>query len=295
MDTPRRWALFITMVFIVIPVASIFGEASSREEAKRLQEESQELWSKDHEKAIRMLDRAIELDPTSAEAYTRRAYGHWRIDDAQSIRDFTEAIRLTNERDSQLFFSRGDAYFRLGHYQLAVADFSRSLLLTPGDYSIYQSRAAAYHMLGLYELVISDYSRAMELGRHHRDKGYDRYEPWNDFFGRASAFEQLHQYDKALEDFTEALRTSLSPEITAMVYGARGRVFTLIPDYDQAIADLSESIGLVRTHSLKESLFPLASSYYFRGIAHKRKGLADKAVADFVEACRFGIVKACTE
>ena len=81
-------------------------------------------------------------------------------------------------------------------------------------------------------------------------------------------------YDKAIADFTEAIR--LDPKY-AQAYYHRGVVYGKKGDYDKAIADFTEAIRLDPKS---------AEAYRNRGVAYGKKGDYDKAIADCTEAIR---------
>ena len=61
------------------------------------------------------------------------------------------------------------------------------------------------------------------------------------FNSRGNAYHRRGDYDRAIADYTEAIR--LDPKY-AIVYGNRGNSYRLKGDYDRAIADLTEAIRL---------------------------------------------------
>ncbi|MDR1902698.1 MAG: tetratricopeptide repeat protein [Treponema sp.] len=79
-------------------------------------------------------------------------------------------------------------------------------------------------------------------------------------------------YDRAIVYFSEAIRNKME---SAEVYNYRGEAHLLKDDYDKAIADFTEAIGLGHTNA-----------YTTRGTAYLRKGNYDRAIADFTEAIR---------
>lgn len=91
---------------------------------------------------------------------------------------------------------------------------------------------------------------------------------------RGHAWGVTGNYDKAIADFTEAIR--LIPEYTD-AYVGRGLTWGNKKQYDKAIADFSKAIGLNPRN---------AAAFYGRGVAYSKKGDYDKAIADFTETVR---------
>jgi tetratricopeptide (TPR) repeat protein len=94
------------------------------------------------------------------------------------------------------------------------------------------------------------------------------------FNDRAVAFARKGQYDRAIQDYDEAIR--LAPQ-TADLLGNRGWSYIQKGDYDRALADLNEAIRLNPR---------VAMAFDKRGRAYFRKGEYDRAIADFDEAIR---------
>jgi lipoprotein NlpI len=85
---------------------------------------------------------------------------------------------------------------------------------------------------------------------------------------RGRAYAAKKDYDRAIVDFTKAIR--IAPELAGS-YNDRGFVYNLEGAYDRGIADYTEDIRL----------FPKSAyDYYERGVAHLYAGAPSKALAD---------------
>jgi len=102
--------------------------------------------------------------------------------------------------------------------------------------------------------------------------------PWRDaglawaYVNRAKAYGDKGDYDPAIADATEAI--GLDPRV-ALAYVNRGKAYLDKGDYDPAIADATEAIRLDPKSS---------SGYFYRAAANVYAGSLPKAVADFNEA-----------
>ena len=94
------------------------------------------------------------------------------------------------------------------------------------------------------------------------------------FVSRGTAYYQKGAFNRAISDFTEAIR--LDPK-NAIAFGIRGRAYSKKRDVDEAIADYTEAIRL----NPKDD-----SAFYFRGEAYRQKADYDRAIADYTEAIR---------
>jgi len=97
-----------------------------------------------------------------------------------------------------------------------------------------------------------------------------------DAYKRGVAYYRKREHDKAIADFTEAIR--LSPK-HAKAYRNRGIHYYLTGEHDKAIAEWTEAIQLNPKY---------ADAYFNRGNAYADKGERAKAEADFAKAKELG-------
>ena len=84
-----------------------------------------------------------------------------RFDDA--IAEYTKAIELDPSL-AEAYGNRGNAYRALGEVQRAIADYAEAIRLNPQDAGAYASRALAYTALGKDRSAERDIDKAVELG-----------------------------------------------------------------------------------------------------------------------------------
>jgi len=96
----------------------------------------------------------------------------------------------------------------------------------------------------------------------------------NSYVNRGAAWQHKKEYDKAIADYTEAIR--LDPTY-APVYVKRGNAWLDKKNFDKAIADYNEAIRLIPT---------FAPAYRNRGDTWQSKKNYDKAIADYNEVIR---------
>ena len=96
------------------------------------------------------------------------------------------------------------------------------------------------------------------------------------FDNRGVAYRLKGDYDRALQDYEQAIR--LNPN-AANPYNNRGIIYRIKGDYDRAIADYDEAIWL------KSGDYPAA--FYNRALAYTDKGDYDHALTDFDVVMRF--------
>ena len=117
-----------------------------------------------------------------------------------------------NNKKAGEYFNNGISYTVNGQYDQAIKDYSEAIRLAPNDSTYYNSRAYNYLLLGTPEKGLEDANKSIQLSPNQYN--YDT---------RGSIYRALSEYDKALADYTEALR--LDPNY-AFVY--MNRAFTYL-------------------------------------------------------------------
>jgi tetratricopeptide (TPR) repeat protein/predicted small secreted protein len=162
-------------------------------------------------------------------------------------------------RTAGTFLDRGITFASRGEYDLAIADFTDALNLDPNLVAAWILRGRAlFASVSDVTSVGENFSRVITVGTA----------------GAAVSEEKKAVYDRAIADFTQAIR--LDPD-NATAYSERGDAYEGKGEYDRAIADHTQAIRLNPND---------ADAYNGRGTAYGKKGEYDKAIADFTQALR---------
>lgn len=127
----------------------------------------------DYKGAVDDYDKAINLSPTTADYYFKRALVYSNNRHSDSLRGYKECNRL------------------------AIRDFAKALELAPENGAIWSKRAAFYVDMNDHEKAIKDYSTAIKLKWNLR----------NNYTERGDAYQVLKKYDEAISDYESALDT----------------------------------------------------------------------------------------
>jgi len=113
--------------------------------------------------ALLYLNRAVELNPDSAEIYFMRAgvYGY-KTEWPSSVEDLSTAIEL-NPNYGQAYLRRGNINLEMGFSEEAISDLSRAIELNPDSVSYYEYRAFAYQNCGDVENARIDLQTVSEM------------------------------------------------------------------------------------------------------------------------------------
>jgi tetratricopeptide (TPR) repeat protein len=167
-----------------------------------------------------------------------------------------------NPKDAGAYSNRGNAYFRKGEYDRAIADFDQAIGLNPKDAGAHSDRGAAYEGKGDNDRALADYTLAININPNF-PQAYNN---------RGRIYDLKGEYDRAIADLSMAI--SLAPKVSP-IYRNRGNAYNHKGEYDRAITDLSMAISLDPKAALP---------YGYRGLAYGKKGDFDRAMADANEA-----------
>jgi tetratricopeptide (TPR) repeat protein len=94
----------------------------------------------------------------------------------------------------------------------------------------------------------------------------------NAYFKRGATWHRKGDYDRAISDFTEAIK--LEPNFPS-AFDSRGMAWDDKAEYDRAISDYNEAIEIQPEY---------ADAFFNRGLARSHKNDKDRAIADFRRA-----------
>jgi tetratricopeptide (TPR) repeat protein len=164
---------------------------------------------------------------------------------------FNTSLRRFNAGDRKVEPSGGEADL-MSFFDVKIDDFTPALTIVIR--SVNGISASALNASGYMRISPGDLENAP----------YYRY--------RANAYANKGDYDRAIADYTEAIK--LDPK-DSLAYLYRGNLYLIKGDYDRTIADYTQAIRLDPNISL---------AYNNRGGAYANKGDYDRAIADFTQA-----------
>jgi tetratricopeptide (TPR) repeat protein len=89
-----------------------------------------------------------------------------------AVEQFTQAIGKVPDGDGRPYIDRGIAYFGLGNYQAAIADFTKTLELNPYSLKAWEYRGKTYQQMGNVAEAQADFRKVTELARQFSIGGY---------------------------------------------------------------------------------------------------------------------------
>jgi tetratricopeptide (TPR) repeat protein len=200
----------------------------------------------DRDAAIRDYSLAIKINPSYAEAYAKRASTYQLSGKyGKALADYDAAIKLgtggSYEFDSTLHFAnayygRGIVYYKMGEFKKAIADYDSVLALSPRHSLAMLNRGVALFGAKQYDSAIAGLTRAIdELAPS--EYGDARGQA---FMHRGNAFKMLSKFDKAIDDYRNALEYS---GLAAKACWRIAECYSLKQDRENAIDWLKKAIS----------------------------------------------------
>ncbi len=216
--------------------------------------------NKDYNLAIRLYNKAMEIEPDSAIVYLVRGFAYEELGFPYlAIQDYTQALALEPE-NATAYLSRAVLYLENGKFAQAIQDSDSAIAYQVDNYPAYLNRANAYSSLGDFVRAFDDYDKVLELdpnnpavysrrGSAYFAKGDDdlAIQEFNmalgldpnsadAYFGRGLAYYRKDELDRAAQDFSRA--TSIAPD-DADPYFARALVWLRLSEWASARLDLT--------------------------------------------------------
>lgn len=209
--------------------------------------------------AIADFTKAIELNPTYAEAYRERAGNLLMLNEFdKALKDSYRSIEL-DPNYSTNYYTLARIHNALGNYKAAAMDAKKGLSINPNDQAVHQELSFAYNLWGRHDEAIKT---SNALIKKHPDDGY------------ALAYRGLYHLHRS--DFDEALADTEK----AMQFDPRQRMLYAFAlegagKHDEADAQANQA--------LREETFP-ARAHRMRGEMLRYRGQFNEAIEEYSAA-----------
>lgn len=142
---------------------------------KELTQKAIEFYEKrEYMEAVIHLNKAIEIDPTYAQAYFVRGNIKAEFEDYHgAMKDYNHAIEYSPKM-SDAFFERGNAKMKLQDYYGAISDYTSAISFNENHIQAYFQRGRAKQFLLAYEEAIADCSKIITINPKSADAWFMR-------------------------------------------------------------------------------------------------------------------------
>ena len=192
----------IRALMLYLLVATGAGKAQAQG-AREYFNDGLELYKqKEYEKALKKLDKAIEINPDYQVAYQARGNVFFALREYDNaIDDYSDAIDIA-PTNAMNYYNRGNAYHAVKMYDSAITDFSQAISLKPDYAFAFWNRGLSYSKLRQRDLAYKDYSRAISVDSTLAG-------PYN---GRGLNSLFRGEYEQAIKDFKKAVAIDVNRE-----------------------------------------------------------------------------------
>lgn len=160
--------------------------------------------------------------------------------------------------NQDILLDKSKDYLQRHEYALAMNCLDVITYTDPYDSEAFHLRGQLNFKLGRYADALSDFNHAIDAGL----------EDVSVHLARAMTYRRLNLPEMSLRDFNKVLQ--LEPN-NLQAYCNRGLAYFSILSDDKAIEDFTHAMAIKREPQY----------FFYRGLAYTRKGMTDKASADF--------------
>jgi len=205
---------------------------------------------KEYDKAITQFKKALEINPELSEASEK--YKTVLAEKEKQEKNVKKLVGITH-------FNKGNNYRRKGEFENAIKEYTLAIKHNPEYYLAFYNRGRAYQNMGKYEESLKNYADTIKINPEYAES----------YNSRGFIYDRLNRLDKAISDYTNAIK--INPEY-AEAYNNRGNAFFKERNFEEAISNYTNALEI-------NSNF--IQSYRNRGIAYAKIRETGKAVSDF--------------
>lgn len=214
--------------------------------------------------------KALQADPKNPENYYNLGLVMQRGGDhPEAVEAFTMYVSIPGVKPELLadgYNARGISQRAMGKPELAHADYSKAIELSPKNASLYTNRANASRDMRKVPEMLEDYQRSIDVDPKFALA----------YANRGHYYVATGKYDQALTDLTKAIELdAANPE----PFYTRALTYRAKQEYAKAIPDLDKYISLKTGNNRY-----LADGYLNRGIAFALTGNPTQAEKDLSKA-----------
>jgi len=159
----------------------------------------------------------ITENPGNAVAYFKRGDAYWRKGQYDlAIADETTAIEK-NSNYAAAYIIRSICYSSLKNYEAAIKDETKAIELQPNYGLAYRNRAVDYRLLGKYDLSIADCDKSLAI------------EPkqLRAYYLKGLSLEEKSLNDDAIAAYKKIIELSSTPADDSLATSAKNRIIVL--------------------------------------------------------------------
>ena len=178
-----------------------------------------------------------------------------------AISSYTQAIQL-NPKVEAPYYERGNAYYKIGNYKAAVADYTEVINKNTGrvwSNLAYRNRAKAYEKLGEKQKAISDWTQVISKSQNYPEAYIRRANMYRDLGNKENAIQDYKVADKILQQklngvFGNGGMEPMSQEMLDKVRTELSQLGVSLPEPNLTTAKILKSIAEIEVERALNSV-----------------------------------------
>jgi len=216
----------------------------------------------DHERAVRHIDAALQINPRLASAHNNRGNALSELQrNVEALASYDNAVAV-EPAYVEAWVNRGITLAQLGRFDEALASYDKAAILRGGDAAIWYNRGNALKELRRFAEAVASYDRAIALKTDYSGA----------FYNRGNALAALGRFGDALASYDRVI--ALKPD-HAEAFNNRGNALAAQKRFDAAVASYEMAIARKPAY---------ASAWINRGLALYQLKRFDEALTSYDQA-----------
>jgi tetratricopeptide (TPR) repeat protein len=232
------------------------------------EEGKKEYYASNNSKAIELLTKAILNDQEIAKSLMYRGAAKIFLDQYDDAFADLESSKQIDSSYPRLYFYFGKLYLINGDFDLAIANYSKTIAADPRDAAAYNERSNAKALKNDLNAALIDANVAISIDstkeNFYTDRGYTKV--------------LLKQYTAAIKDFNTSLKMEPNPK----AYADKGIAYSMMNQHQKAIEEYTKALEFNQAD---------AEILYYRGISYKALAKRTEACADLKKSNELGYPK----
>jgi len=157
----KRWMLNALLILVIKFPPAAYGSGNPAYEAANLIQHDRP------SEALKLLNAELHLHPNNKDAYQSRALAYFTLGDySRACADYTRVISM-DKRNVAAYQTRAYCWDYLGKGEKAIEDFTMVIKLTPNDDEPYHYRAEQNLKMKRYKEAVADSNESLRLHPKH--------------------------------------------------------------------------------------------------------------------------------
>jgi tetratricopeptide (TPR) repeat protein len=192
-----------------------------------------------------------------------------------------QEVMVKQNQTSAELVNKGNELQTKGQFDDAIKYYIKSLYVKPYNSVAYNHLGETYLAKKKYAMAVMNYTQAIKNDPDNVDF----------YLARAAAYNKTRQYSLAIKDINKYLSSKKSTDSQAIPYFCRGYAYGQLGNYERSIEDFTQAITFIESRKLHNA--KLEGYYFQRGKVYLKSGKKNNAKDDFKKACEMGDKDSC--